>query len=128
MRRLHTGGRKCKGHIKLKPTQPPPRNDGSKGTKEICQRKRQKLLSQPARTKLQDKKKQKRTLNEKREMQSGTNHAVPPEEETGRGTNIAPKAEIGTHGKRQMLMRKRRKLAAGARAKKRRERRKSTVK
>lgn len=127
MRRLHTGGRKCKGHIKLKPTQPPPRNDGSKGTKEICQRTRQKLLSQPARTKLQDKKKRKRTLNEKREMQSGTNHAVPPEEETGRGTNIAPKAEIGTHGKKQMLMRKR-KLTAGARAKKRRERRKSTVK
>lgn len=61
-------------------------------------------------------------------MQSGTNHAVPPEEEIGRGTNIAPKAEIGTHGKRQMRMQKRRKLAAGARAKKRRERRKSTAK
>lgn len=96
-------------------------------SEEICQRKRQKRLSKPARTKLQDKK-QKRTPNEEREMQSGTNHAVPPEEETGRGTSIAPKAEIGTHGKRQMLMRKRRRLAAGAKAKKRRERRKSTVK
>ncbi len=32
VRRLHTGGKKCKGHIKLKPTQPPPRIDGSKGT------------------------------------------------------------------------------------------------
>lgn len=95
---------------------------------EICQRKRQKPLNQPARTKLQGKKQQKRTRNEKREMQSVTNHAVPPEEETGRGTNIALKAEIGTHGKRQMPMQKRRKLAAEARAKKRKERRKSTVK
>lgn len=128
MRRLHTGGRKCKGHRKLKATQPPPRIDGSKGTKEICQRTRPKPLIQPARTKLQDKKQQKRTLNEKREMQSGTNHAVPPEEEIGRGTNIAPKAEIGMHGKRPMQMRKRKKLAAGARAMKRREKRKSTVK
>lgn len=119
---------KCKGHRKLKLTQPPPRTDGSKGTKEICQRKKQKPLSQPVKTKLQDKKKQKRTLNEKRKMQSGTNPAVFPEEEIGRGTNIAPKAEIGTHGKRLMPMGKRRKLAAGARAKKRRERRKSVIK
>lgn len=95
---------------------------------EICQRKRQKPLSQPAKTKLQDKKKQKRTLNEKRKIQSGTNHAVHPEEGIGRGTNIALKAEIGTHGKRLMPMLKRRKLVAGARAKKRRERRKSAIK
>lgn len=99
-------------------------------SEEICQRKRQKPLSQPAKTKLQDKKNQKRTLNEKRKIQSGTNHAVHPEEGIGRGTNIAPKAEIGTRVKRQMLMLKRRKLAAGARAraKKKRERRKSVIK
>lgn len=85
-------------------------------------------LNQPAKTNLQDKKQQKRTLNERRKTQSGTNHAVHPEEEIGRGTNIAPKAEIGTRGKRLMLIRKRRKLAAGARAKKRRERRRSAIK
>lgn len=85
-------------------------------------------LNQPAKTNLQDKKQRKRTLNARRKMQSGTNHAVHPEEEIGRGTNIAPKAEIGTHGKRLMPMWKRRKLAAGARAKKRRERRKSVIK
>lgn len=68
-----------------------------------------------------DRKKQKRTLKERRKKESAINHAVLPEERIERGTDIAPRAGTGTHGKRQTQIR--RKHAVEARVKTRREKR-----
>lgn len=87
-------------------------------SEETCQRKRRKPLSRPVRTKRLERKKQKRTLKERRKMESAINHAVLPEERIGRGTDIAQRAGTGTHGKRQMLIRK---LAVEAKVKTRGE-------